>query len=293
MPPRVASRYPDTWRIPDLSEPRYSQSLERGLAILECFSPEDRVLGIADIAERLGMSRSTTHRYVSTLVVLGYLEQGARRKYRLGLHVTDLGLSSLNATELRQHAHADLAELSHRAGYMTCLATLDRGEIVYADRVQGFRRRPTVAGPDIAIGARLPAYCTALGKTLLAHLPDAERREQLSGLDLKRLSVNTITSKTALQDELEQILEEGFAIEDQELAEGRIAIAAPVLNASGEIVAAIDMSAQTPGIALEELASALGPHLVSIADRISARLGYRHESESGGWESAGAVPAEP
>lgn len=289
MPPRVASRYPDTWRIPDLSEPRYSQSLERGLAILECFTPEDRVLGIADIADRLGMSRSTTHRYVSTLVVLGYLEQGARRKYRLGLRVTDLGMSSLNATSLREHAHADLAELSHRAGYMTCLATLDGGEIVYVDRVQGFRRRPAVAGPDIAIGSRVPAYCTALGKILLAYLPEAERREQLTGLDLKRRALNTITSRTALQEELDQILEEGFAVEDQELAEGRIAIAAPVLNASSEIVAAIDMSAQTPGIALEELAGALGPHLISIADRISTRLGYRRESESGSWDGAGEI----
>jgi IclR family transcriptional regulator, pca regulon regulatory protein len=280
VPPRASSRYPDTWRIPDLSEPRYSQSLERGLAILESFTPEDPVLGIADIADRLGMSRSTTHRYVTTLVALGYLEQGARRKYRLGLRVTDLGMSALNATGLREQAHADLAELSHRAGYTTCLATLDGGEIVYVDRVKGYRRRPTVGGPDVAIGSRLPAYCTALGKVLLAYLPEPQRREILSGIELKRQGPNTIKGKSTLQEELGQILEEGFAVEDQELAEGRIAIAAPVLNEAGEIVAAIDMSAQTPGIALEELAGALGPHLISTADRISARLGYRRESES-------------
>ncbi len=100
MPIRPESPYPDTWRIPDLSEPRYSQSLERGLAILECFTPDLPVLGIADIADRLGMSRSTTHRYVTTLVALGYLQQGARRKYRLGLGVTSLGMSALNATDL-------------------------------------------------------------------------------------------------------------------------------------------------------------------------------------------------
>ena len=72
------------WSIPSLREPRYSQSLERGLAILGCFTPKRPVLGIADIADELGMSRSTTHRYVITLVALGYLEQGASRKYRLG-----------------------------------------------------------------------------------------------------------------------------------------------------------------------------------------------------------------
>ncbi len=92
------------WSIPSLREPRYSQSLERGLAILGCFTPARPVLGIADIADELGMSRSTTHRYVITLVALGYLEQGASRKYRLGLRVTDLGMSALNSTGLREHA---------------------------------------------------------------------------------------------------------------------------------------------------------------------------------------------
>lgn len=93
------------WSIPSLREPRYSQSLERGLAILGCFTPQRPVLGIADIADELGMSRSTTHRYVITLVALGYLEQGASRKYRLGLRVTDLGMSTLNSTGLREHSH--------------------------------------------------------------------------------------------------------------------------------------------------------------------------------------------
>jgi IclR family pca regulon transcriptional regulator len=105
------------WTVPSLREPRYSQSLERGLAILACFTPDRPVLGIADIADSLGMSRSTTHRYVITLVALGYLEQGASRKYRLGLHVTDLGMSALNSTSLREHAQPYLDELRRRTGY--------------------------------------------------------------------------------------------------------------------------------------------------------------------------------
>ena len=107
------------WSIPSLREPRYSQSLERGLAILSCFTAKRPVLGIADIADELGMSRSTTHRYVITLVALGYLEQGASRKYRLGLRVTDLGMSALNSTGLREHAHPYLEEL--RATYPSTL----------------------------------------------------------------------------------------------------------------------------------------------------------------------------
>jgi IclR family pca regulon transcriptional regulator len=96
-----ASALLDSTVVPRLAEPRYSQSLERGLAILSCFTPKRPVLGIADIADELGMSRSTTHRYVITLLALGYLEQGASRKYRLGLRVTDLGMSALNSTGLR------------------------------------------------------------------------------------------------------------------------------------------------------------------------------------------------
>jgi IclR family pca regulon transcriptional regulator len=284
MPPRVATRYPDTWRIPDLSEPRYSQSLERGLAILECFTPERPVLGIADVADSLGMSRSTTHRYVTTLVALGYLEQGAKRKYRLGLRVTDLGMSALNSTGLREHAHADLSELAQRSGHTTSIAVLDGEEIFYVDQAHGIRRRQRTGGLDLRPGSSLPAYCTALGKVLLAYLPEHERREWLSSAVLARRgqNTNTITSKNKLREELAQVLDEGFAVEDQELVEGRIAIAAPVLNEASEITAAIDMSAQTPGIALEELASGLGPHLISTADRISARLGFRRESESRG-----------
>ena len=202
MPIRPESPYPDTWRIPDLSEPRYSQSLERGLAILECFTPDLPVLGIADIADRLGMSRSTTHRYVTTLVALGYLQQGARRKYRLGLGVTSLGMSALNATDLREHAHADLAELSHRAGYTTSLAVLEGEDVVCVDRVQGLRRRHGVAGPDVKQGTKLPAYCTALGKVLLAYMPEQESREVLSGIELKPQGPNTILTKGTLRDEL-------------------------------------------------------------------------------------------
>ncbi len=97
---KAAGEQEPAWSIPSLREPRYSQSLERGLAILGCFTPKRPVLGIADIADELGMSRSTTHRYVITLVALGYLEQGASRKYRLGLRVTDLGMSALNSTGL-------------------------------------------------------------------------------------------------------------------------------------------------------------------------------------------------
>jgi IclR family pca regulon transcriptional regulator len=267
------------WSIPSLREPRYSQSLERGLAILGCFTPKRPVLGIADIADDLGMSRSTTHRYVITLVALGYLEQGASRKYRLGLRVTDLGMSALNSTGLREHAHPYLEELRQRSTYTTSLGVLDGTDVLYVDRVRSFRRGQSSIDLNLHTGSRLPAYCTAMGKLLLANLPESEQRELIASMKLTKHGPNTITSKKALREELDDVLAAGFAVNDQELAPELYAIAAPVRNEARDVVAAVNLAAHSSMISLEELVDALGPHLISTADRISARLGYRRDDE--------------
>ena len=267
------------WSIPSLREPRYSQSLERGLAILGCFTPARPVLGIADIADELGMSRSTTHRYVITLVALGYLEQGASRKYRLGLRVTDLGMSALNSTGLREHAHPYLEELRQRSSYTVSLGVLDGTDVLYVDRVRSFRRGQGATDLNLHPGSRLPAYCTAMGKLLLANIPEQQQRELIGEMKLAKRGPNTLTTKKALREELEEVQAAGFAVGDQELAADLYAIAAPVRNEAREVVAAVNLSASRSTISLEEMVDALGPHLVSTADRISARLGYRRDDE--------------
>jgi IclR family pca regulon transcriptional regulator len=263
------------WSIPSLREPRYSQSLERGLAILSCFTAKRPVLGIADIADELGMSRSTTHRYVITLVALGYLEQGASRKYRLGLRVTDLGMSAMNATGLREHAHPYLEELRQRTSYTAALGVLDGTEVLFVDRVRSFRRGQSALGLDLHAGSRVPAYCTAMGKLLLANIPESAQRDALAAIRPTKRGPNTITSKKALRDEFDQVREAGFAVDDEELAAELFAIAVPVRDAGGDVTAAVGLSAHNSMISLEEMVDALTPHLVSTADRISARLGYR------------------
>ena len=232
------------------------------------------MLGIADIADGLGMSRSTTHRYVITLVALGYLEQGASRKYRLGLKVTDLGMAALNSTGLREHAHEYLEELRQRTSYTASLAVLDGADILYVDRARSFRRGQSKIDLGLRPGSRLPAYCTAMGKLLLANLPEDEQRELLASMKLTKRGPNTITSKKALREELEQCLRR-FAVNDEELAPELYAIAAPVRNEAREVVAALNLAADTSMISLSELVDALSPHLVSTADRISARLGLQ------------------
>lgn len=269
----------ELWTVPSLREPRFSQSLERGLAILGCFTPERPVLGIADIADELGMSRSTTHRYVITLVALGYVEQGASRKYKLGLKVSELGMSALACTGLRDHSHAYLEELRQQSSYTVNLGILDGVEVLYLDRARSFRRGQSKIDLDLRPGSRLPAYCTSLGKVMLASMPEDALRELLGDMQLGKRGPNTITTKKALRAELEQVRDEGFAVGDEEVAPELIAIAVPVRSESGEVIAAINMAAHTSMISLEELVGALGPHLVATADRISARLGYRRKDE--------------
>ncbi|MGO9248887.1 MAG: IclR family transcriptional regulator [Solirubrobacteraceae bacterium] len=277
---KAAGEQEPAWSIPSLREPRYSQSLERGLAILGCFTPKRPVLGIADIADELGMSRSTTHRYVITLVALGYLEQGASRKYRLGLRVTDLGMSALNSTGLREHSHPYLEELRQRTSYTTSLSVLDGADVLYIDRARSFRRGQNKIDLGLHPGSRLPAYCTSMGKILLAYLPEREQQDLLAELKLTKRGPNTITNKKALRDELDEVAEAGFAVNDEELAPELHAISAPVRNESREVVAAVNMAAHSSMISLEELVDGLGPHLVATADRISASLGYRRDDES-------------
>jgi IclR family pca regulon transcriptional regulator len=262
-----------------LKEPRFSQSLERGLAILCCFDPERPVLGIVDLAQELGMSRSTTHRYVITLAALGYLRQGPGRKYRLGMRVTELGLSAMSGTGLREHARADLEDLCQRTGFTVSLSILDGPEILLLDRLRGTRRSLHQADPGVAVGSRLPAHCTAAGKLLLACLPEWAQRELVGELQLERRGPHTIKSKSALRTELAQIREDGLAVDDQEFAEGLYGIAAPLRSDTGETVAAVGMTAHSKVIVLGDLIDALGPHLISTADRISARLGYRRADE--------------
>ncbi len=279
--PRTAppTQLGDWQSIPTLREPRYSQSLERGLAILECFSPERPVNGNADLAEELGMSRSTTHRYVVTLTALGYLVQGKRRKYRLGLGVTELGLAAMGGTSLSEHARPFLEELGRRTGFTVAVGVLDGPEVLLVDRLRGRRRGQQQIDLGQAPGVRLPAHCTAIGKLLLAYLPESERQKVIGEMTLAKHTPSTVTRKNALRAELQDIGGRNLAAAEDELVSGLFSIAAPVRSASRETVAALGMDAHRSMISMEELVDALGPHLVATADRVSARLGYRRADE--------------
>jgi IclR family transcriptional regulator, pca regulon regulatory protein len=265
--------------VPIFTEPCYSQSLERGLAILACFTPERPVWGIAELADELGMSRSTTHRYALTLTELGYLKRAAQRRYQLSLGVTRLGLEAMSGTGLREHARLYLEELGKRTGFTVAVGVLDGPEVLLVDRLRGRRRGQHQIDLDQAPGGRLPAHCTAVGKLLLAHLPEHEQQTVIAEMKLTKRTPSTITRKNALRAELRDIRGQSLAAAEEEFAPGLYSIAVPVRSASRETVAALGMDAHRSMIPMGELVDALGPHLVATADRVSARLGYRRADE--------------
>jgi IclR family transcriptional regulator, pca regulon regulatory protein len=260
----------------------YSQSLERGLAIIGCFTPERPLLGIADIADELGLSRSTTHRYVITLVELGMLEQpgGDGRKYRLGLRGTDLGMVTLDSLPLRACAHPILEELRRKVSYTVSIAVLEGGEIVFVDRLRGFRGH-TKLGLNLGPGSRLPAYCTSMGKVLLANLPREECRETMRGLRLIKKGPNTITRKHLLWMELLQTHEAGLAVSDEELAVGVCSIASPVLSGTHGVVAAASVAAPTSMIPRSQMIEDFVPQLLAAAKNISTALALKSPAGTG------------
>ena len=257
------------------AEGGFSQSLERGLAILSSFRSGRPLLGVSELGRDVGLSRSTTHRYVATLAALGYLQQDpATRKYRLGPRVLDLGFSAINSMELREIAAPHLRELSDETGYTVNMAILDDLDIVYVDRVRSAQAGQREIDLNLHVGARLPAYCTSLGKVLLAHLPPDDRAARLQRIDFAQRGPNTITSREAFESELERVRREGFAINNEELAYGLRSIAAPVRTHDGAAPAAINLAVHSSMVSSADMGARFAPALMRTAADISARLGY-------------------
>jgi IclR family pca regulon transcriptional regulator len=246
-----------------------SQSLERGLAILAEFRPATPELGISELARALGLSRSTSHRYVATLARLGYLQQNARtRKYRLGPRVLDLGFSAINSMELRQISSPHLQQLSDETGHTVNMAILDGVDIVYVERCRTSQQGQRQIDLDLHVGSRLPAYCTSMGKVLLAYLPGPERELRLDAIEFTARGPNAITTKAALAAELERVRARGIAVNNEELAYGLRSIAVPVCDHTGEAVAAINLAVHRSAASIEDLVERLRPALEHTAAEI-------------------------
>jgi IclR family transcriptional regulator, pca regulon regulatory protein len=260
--------------LPNAHEGRYSQSLERGLAILTAFTPERTWMGIAELAETLEMSRPTTHRYASTLVALDYLEQGPRRKYRLGMRAGDPGRSVLSSTTLSRLPHEYLAELRDRSTCTASLALLHGKDIVYIYRARSSWQGESEIARRIGRGSRLPASRTAMGRVLLAHVSDQEQGDAIDAYAERPGSAAALAARGKMIAELNSIHQKGIAIADQVRIDGQRCVAVPVMSSSSEVIAAIDVAANKASFSRAQLLEQLAPLVVACGEQMSAHLGY-------------------
>lgn len=256
-------------RIKATPDPSTSRSLEYGVAILECFSRDHHELGIAALSDIVGIGRSTTHRYATTLMALGYLEQNTKRKYRLSTRAADPGSAAIAAVRQHVHARGALEELRAQTRHTVSMGVLENGRVIYVYRLFGHRPRQHEIDANLGVGASVPVHCTALGKVLLASLSDAERREALAGIQLTRHGPRTITDIRALVAELDRISPRGTVVSDEEMMKGARSIAMLVARPIGERPLAIDVTVPSPTYTVKQLVKQVGPQLKRAARLIS------------------------
>jgi IclR family pca regulon transcriptional regulator len=253
-----------------------SRSLERGLAILASFNSDRSQIGVSELSRELELSRSTAHRYLTTLARLDYLLQDPESKrYRLGPKVLDLGFAAINSMDLREISAPHLRQLSTETEHTVNLAILDGVDVVYIERCGTARPGQREIDLNLHVGARLPAYCTAMGKAILAFVAEPRREEIIGLIDFQPRGPNTLTDPDAFRAELARIRESGVAVNDEELAYGLRSIAAPIHSHSGEVLAALNLAVHRTMVTMEELIERYAPAVSRAARNISLSMGHR------------------
>ena len=267
---------PPRWALgPD---PRFSQSAEKGLAVLASFVPGQTTRGVAEVADDLGLGRSSTHRFMKTLATLGYLEQTPGRKYTIAPGAGNIGVSALESVPVRAGCREQVRALRDETGLAVSVGVLWEGWVIYLERARGWR--PGQREVDLGIlgldaGWLLPAHQTSLGKALLAQLPLGRVNELIQQLKSLRGGPREMTTKAALLRDFERTHREGFALSDRELNESLVSIAAPIRDPEGTVVAALGIEAHTNDLAAWQLATEFATSLTATAVRIAEGYGSR------------------
>lgn len=249
-----------------------SRSLLKGLEILKMFNEDTPNLSLAEIAEKLGVSRTTPYRLLYTLQEAGFLYQDENTKrYELTPKVLELGFSYLSALQLPEMAAPYLEKLRDETNASAHLGILDGREVVYISRVPA-RGVTTV---HVNVGSRLPAYATAIGKVLLAFQPADKLKDIIFGTELHTYTEYTKTDLYDLQKELEDIRQKGFAISNEEFEEGISSVAAPICNRQKQVIAAINLAAPAYLVKQETLEEVFLPAIQEVAKKLSVYSGYQ------------------
>jgi IclR family transcriptional regulator, pca regulon regulatory protein len=253
-----------------LAEKSTVQSLAKGFRVLEAFTPAQPELGLAEVARAADLDNGSAFRFLNTLVQLGYVQKvPGTKRFRLTLKCLDLGFHAIARTELRDLARPLLRGLVGSDFEAASLAVLDGSEIVYIERVQAGLAR---LGVDVRVGSRAPAYSTAVGQVLLAHVPRDVQKSLLSGVPLRRLTAHTLTALPDILKRLDDVATKGFALSDQENVSGLRVLAAPVLDIDRVPVAAVSVAAPAFGQDLATFQKRAQKPVIEVAKTLSRAI---------------------
>lgn len=247
------------------------QAVSHALDLLEQFHGDVDELGVTELSKRLKLHKNNVFRLLATLESRGYIEQNkATENYRLGLKSLELGQTFIKQMGLLRQAKPILERLVAECNETSYVAIFKDGFIVYLDVVETDLTVRVVS----RVGSRLPAHCTASGKIHLAHMSDEEIAEILPEGSLQQYTPTTITDMTKLKQELKQIAEQGYAIDDEEMDAGVRCVAAPIRDYTRRIVGAVSISGPSMRFPDERINNELIKLVTTAGEDLSTRLGF-------------------
>ncbi|WBG92364.1 DNA-binding transcriptional regulator KdgR [Pantoea piersonii] len=250
-------------------QPDAVSSVMKVFGILQALG-EERDHGITELAQRVMMSKSTVYRFLQTMKALGYVTQeGESEKYSLTLKLFELGAKALQNVDLIRSADVQMRELSRLTKETIHLGALEEDSIVYIHKIDSLYNLRMYS----RIGRRNPLHTTAIGKVLLAWRDRAEVNDILKEVEFKRSTANTIVTREALIDVLDQVKAQGFGEDNEEQEEGLRCIAVPVFDRFGVVIAGLSISFPTIRFS-EEVKSDYVAMLHRAARTLSAEMGY-------------------
>lgn len=264
IPPRALTIAEE---IDQLTDPSFMTSLARGLAVVKAFSDQRRAMTIAQISHKTGIPRAAVRRCLYTLKQLGYADSEANNFF-LTPKILTLGYSYLSSTPLTIAAQPCLNQVSRMLNESCSLAVLDDTEVLYVSRSATSR----VMSVSLNAGSRLPAYCTSLGRVMLAAMSEDELQAYFAKVSLRAFTDRTLVSEEALREVLIGVRQNGYAVVEEELEIGLCSIAVPVRGASGATVAALNIGAQSARVNRAKLEQNFLPALLNAASELSVLL---------------------
>ena len=252
-------------------------SVANSIRLLTSFSGQENELGITTLASRLRLAKSTVHRLAATLTSAGFLEQNSETgKYRLGVALFELGALVRRRMDVANEARPKLRELLEKTGETVQLGIVDHYSVLYVYEMES----PRAIRMAAAVGGRAPLHCTAVGKVLLAFQPP-DYVKQVIERGLSAYTAKTVTKRDAALGMLEEVRLREHAIDDEESEGGLRAVAAPVRNHSGAVIAALGVAAPVQRMSKKVMHTCV-PSVIETANAVSARLGFAHSHRSNG-----------